>query len=283
LRRSNKAIIFSAISCLILGFVTGVVAQRYYGMGNIVKIFYPEHKVPKMLVPQEFHGKLTLFILAGQSNMKGEGKVVEYIPLDTKGRVFVFTRDYKWTEAKEPLSGNGIGPGLAFAHHLLALEPNLVIGLIPCAVGGTNIGQWQRNLSENSLYGRCMMRAKAASIMGYFGGILFLQGENDTEGKPEDHPNDWAVFFEKFVGDLRSDLGYPNLPVIYGQIGPNTKNSPIWADVQKQQEAVKLTNCNMIKTSDLQVYPGEGHFTTASQMYLGRRFADAYWELVKDK
>ena len=40
----------------------------------------------------------------------------------------------------------GIGPGLVFARHLaklLDLRPEHAIGLVPCAVGGTSLKEWE--------------------------------------------------------------------------------------------------------------------------------------------
>lgn len=64
-------------------------------------------------------------------------------------RVFAFGQDYRWRRAVEPLGdAPGVGPGLAFAKELANRQPDLVIGLVPCARGGTSILAWQRNLSD---------------------------------------------------------------------------------------------------------------------------------------
>lgn len=264
-----------------MAFGLGAVTQRYYGLGNLIKLFYPEYKKPWCAVPSEYRGKLRVFILAGQSNMEGGGYLRDYTPLETHGRAFVFTKDYKWFAAKEPLSGSGVGPALAFACRLLERDPGIAVGLVPCARGGTNIGQWQRAFGDHTLYGKCLMRAKAASVMGGLAGVLFSQGENDAEGDPNDHPHDWKVMFERFAQDLRRDIGKPDLPIIFAQLGPG--QGALWQAVQKQQASVRLPGCVMIHTDDLKFNPGHCHFDTASQMQIGRRFADAYMALEKQR
>ena len=73
----------------------------------------------------------------------------------------------------------GFGPGMDFAFGSLERHPDIVIGLIPCAKNSSGIIQWQRDLSDQSLYGSCLKRARAASPMGEIAGILFFQGETD--------------------------------------------------------------------------------------------------------
>ncbi|MCE5324872.1 MAG: sialate O-acetylesterase [Planctomycetaceae bacterium] len=271
------------ISLVAVSFIGGAALQKSYGLGNLIKLLNPRHGTPpSCAVPDTYKGKLDIFILAGQSNMEGGGLPKEYVPLDTKNRVFVFPKkEYIWAVAREPLDGNMVGPGLAFAAELVQGNSTCAVGLVPCAAGGTNISKWQRNLAESSLYGRCLMKSKGASAMGNLAGILFLQGENDAEGKPDDHPHDWARMFERFATDIRQDLREPNLPIILAQIGQG--NSPAWRSVQEQQASVKLDHYGFITTADLPYNPGNIHFTTASQMIIGKRFAEAYLKIAVPK
>ncbi len=280
---SPRRAVAGALSLLVLGFMLGAVSQRYYGLGNIRRFFFPESAdEPECAVPEELRGRLHIFLLAGQSNMEGGGRLSEYSPLDTQGCVYVFDKEaFRWNVAREPLDGRMVGPAVSFACALRAKDPALCIGLVPCARGGTNIAQWSRNLSDHSLYGRLLMRAKAASAMGRIEGLLFMQGENDTEGKPEDHPYEWRDFFERFVEDVRMDLGISDLPVIFAQIGANPGEGGPWEVIKRQQADVRMPSCAMTRTDDLAYNEGEIHLSTASQMVLGRRFADAFWALRK--
>jgi len=122
--------------------------------------------------------------------------------------------------------------------------------------------------------------------MGKVAGILYFQGETDTL-KPTDtekivHPNLWGADFTKLVSDWRSDLGQPNLPVIFAQIGANgnPENFPNWEIVQEQQSQVKLPFCKMVVTDDLTL-KDEVHFTTESYQVIGERFAEAYLSILK--
>ncbi len=230
------------------------------------------------VIPPQYRGKLAIFILAGQSNMEGDGPLEEYQPENTQGRVFVFDKNYRWEIGKEPVRNNRVGPSIAFAKALIDADTSLAVGIINCARGGTNIGQWQRHFEDDSLYATMMKLAKAASFQGEICGVLFFQGENDTEGDAYDHPADWANYFQTFVADVRRDLDKPDLPVVYAQLG-FVKNHSLWDVVKQQQSSVSVPNVGMIKTDDLPYQKGQIHYTTSAYIEIGRRFAKKYTEI----
>jgi hypothetical protein len=245
-------------------------------------------------------GNIALFILAGQSNMSGRG--LEFNPDETDPRVLVFGNDYRWHQAIEPIDdptgqvdqvsedlGAGYSPGMAFALASLEHNSRLVIGLIPCAKGASSIKEWQRDLSDQSLYGSCLKRVRAASTAGQVHGILFFQGEADAvdpdllpEHPPD--PENWPALFISFVQDFRTDLSDPRLPVVFAQIGMQTAPSvlPNWDLVKQKQESVQLPWTAIIVTDDLPLQD-EVHFTTESYRIIGRRFSETYWSLVEQE
>jgi len=185
------------ILVLSIGFGSGIVIQKYYGVENILKKNGVKHglnsdskttQLSESSIPENFHGKLQLFILAGQSNMTGITNEDNESP-----RLYVFGSDYNWKVAIESfdLSNSyggkeladisvGFGPAIPFATSLLNEYPNMVIGLIPCEKGSSSIYYWRRNLNETTLYGSCLKRVRKASEMGDIAGILFFQGETDA-------------------------------------------------------------------------------------------------------
>ncbi|KAF5445055.1 hypothetical protein F2P56_034137 [Juglans regia] len=107
----------------------------------------------------------SVFLLAGQSNMSGRGGVINdnktnsliwngQVPPECSPNPNILTLDLDktWKVAQEPLHHQidrlkpcGIGPGMHFAHEILAKDPSFgAIGLVPCAIGGTKIAQWQK-------------------------------------------------------------------------------------------------------------------------------------------
>jgi hypothetical protein len=251
-------------------------------------------------VPTEYQGKLKLFILAGQSNMSGRGAVPAALK-HTNPRVYVFGNDYLWKLAEEPVDSAvgqvdmvsedrdaGMSPGLSFAETLLASKPEWVIGLIPCAKSSSSLRDWQQNDDPKSLYGSCLKRMQQAMQKGSPAGILFYQGEIDAGDPaiysqknilPSDH---WAGEFGQWVKAWRSDLGSPDLPVVFAQLATNRDPRSFinWKVIKEQQVSVDLPNVRMIKTDDLKL--GDAvHLSVEGYLEVGRRFAEAYLEIIK--
>ncbi|NEO40828.1 MAG: sialate O-acetylesterase [Moorea sp. SIOASIH] len=299
---------WTVIFVLAIGLFIGILLQKYYPVGKLIRRygiisrFLVKRKSESQeinVIPSDFEGKMSLFILAGQSNMSGTGKLTAASSV-TDPRVFVFGNDYRWHLAKEPIDSQtkqvdkvsedksaGVGPGMAFATELLKYNPELIIGLIPCAKSGTAIEQWQRSLSEDTLYGSCLKRVGAASVMGEITGILFFQGEKDAQKPSQDSditffPNQWADKFVTLVKDFRQDLGKPDLPVVFAQIGTTTdpETLPNWETVKAQQATVQLPATRMITTDDLALQDYV-HLTTESYLIVGKRFAKAFWKLTQ--
>jgi glycerophosphoryl diester phosphodiesterase len=251
-------------------------------------------------LPPHAEGRLSLFVLAGQSNMSGRGEVPEDEAVARD--VYVFGNDYRWRPGREPvdaadgqvdavsIDGNaGFSPSIAFARALQKRYPGMKIGLIPCAKGATVIEQWQRSTSDETLYGSCLKRALAASPAGTIEGVLFLQGESDAhEGELyrgiRRYPTEWGRKFTTFVNDFRRDLGRDDLPIVFAQIGPHADPERYvnWEVVQEQQAQVRLPAVRMIETKDLALMD-RVHFDTPSYRVIGRRFAGAMHSLLGDR
>jgi hypothetical protein len=90
---------------------------------------------------ERFH----LYLLAGQSNMAGRGSVRagDKVPHQ---RVLMLSKDLKWLPASDPIHFDkpiaGVGPGLTFGRSIAESQPDITVGLIPCAVGGSPIETW---------------------------------------------------------------------------------------------------------------------------------------------
>ena len=302
-------LVLLAFAC---GLIAGAVIQKYDRFAPLLRMAGRHHQPTsepsrhmrqkpvevREAIPDVLQGTLSLFILAGQSNMAGYGDLPAEQVLHPK--VFVFGNNYRWQIAREPLDDPqgqvdpisidqeaGFGPGLAFAMSFLEHDPDRVIGLIPCAKGASSIEQWQRHLSENTLYGACLKRVRAATPMGKLAGLLVFQGEQDAVAPDQSHhtrpsPFDYQTKFSKFVKDLRTDLSFSRLPVIFAQLG--THKSPRvfvnWSVVKAQQAMIDLPCTSMITTDDLPLRDGV-HFTTRSYQIIGNRFANAMSQLIK--
>jgi hypothetical protein len=230
--------------------------------------------------------------------MVGMAPVPDQQNVDLK--IYVFGNDYRWRVAEEPVDNSdgqidpvsfdrvpGFGPSLAFAAAVRRERPEMVIGLIPCAKSSSGIIEWQPSMSDQALYGSCLKRARAASPMGHYAGILFFQGETDTVDAArfprfDPHPTEWSALFSTFVNNMREDLHAPELPVVFAQIAANTYPNEVsyWELVKEQQRSTQLPHTAMITTDDLPLMD-DLHFTADSYRIIGERFAAAYLELVE--
>jgi hypothetical protein len=134
----------------------------------------PEIKQPPK---EQFH----LYLLIGQSNMAGRGKIEEQ-DKTAHPRVLKLTKENTWAPGIDPLHFDkpqiaGVGLGSSFGRTMADADPDVTIGLIPCAVGGTPLARWQK---DGDLYKQAVERAKAAMKDGTLKGILWHQGENDA-------------------------------------------------------------------------------------------------------
>ena len=163
-----------------------------------------------------------LWLLAGQSNMVGRARLSESVAPDPNVRVLRASGE--WEVASEPLHESRPGPegpigaglGLPFAKDMLR-RSGVPVGLIPTAVGGTSLWQWDPTLrDEKSLYGNLLKQVRRAG--GRVTGVLWYQGEADAR---TDHTAEYPERMRRFVAMLRADLGDAQLPFYYVQIGRN--------------------------------------------------------------
>ena len=228
--------------------------------------------------------KLEIYLLLGQSNMYGRGRI-EAQDRSPHPRVFLFTVSNHWDLAAEPLHGGGsragIGPGLAFAKTIAAWKTNVSIGLVPCAVGATALSRWERG---GDLYSNAVARARMAMRDGTLAGILWHQGEQDSMTLT--NAQTYHDRLAKMIGDIRLDLGQPHLPFVVGQIGEflysrKKQQTPFAKTVNdalmRIPQTVPRTAC--VRSTGLTHGGDEVHFDNTSQRDLGKRYAVEMWRL----
>lgn len=244
-----------------------------------------------------------LWVLAGQSNMEGVGDLVDVEtphPL-----VHSFQSREQWAPAEEPLHWlnesprpihhiiwglpmpetiaprdpartKGAGLGLAFAKTRVE-QTGVPIGLVPAAHGGTSMQQWdpaRKSQGGHSLYGATLERVHA--VGGKVAGILWYQGESDA------NPSDAALYearMTELVQSFRADLGRPELPFYYVQLGgfvtdPDPGLVSGWNSVRETQRTwqTSLPNIGMVSAVDCGLDDGI-HIDTPGLKALGKRLA----------
>jgi len=222
-------------------------------------------------------GSMKLFLLIGQSNMAGRGKVE---PQDqvVNPKILMLTKELKWEPARDPLHFDkpvaGVGPGSEFAREILKHDPKSPIGLIPCAVGGTSLDQWK---AGGPLYSAALTRAKEAMKQGKLAGILWHQGEGDSA------PDKVATYADRFsimITQLRRDLGDDKLPVVVGELGRFREASKAFND-NLPAVVAKVPLCSLVSSEGLTDKGDKLHFDAVSARKLGERYAAAFLKLAK--
>ena len=229
---------------------------------------------------ENFH----LYLLAGQSNMAGRGKVE---PQDNKphARVLMFARENEWKPAVAPLHFDkpfaGTGLGRAFGIRVAGANPKIVIGLIPCAAGGSPISTWKpggyHGQTKSHPWDDAIKRTKLAMKDGVLKGILWHQGESDSrEGLAEIH----EAKLHDLVARFRKELNAPEVPFIAGQMG-QFKERP-WNDAKNKVDAAhrtlpeKVRRSAFVNSDGLEHKGDKVHFSAAAFRELGERYAKVY-------
>jgi len=131
---------------------------------------------------------MDLYLLIGQSNMAGRGLIDSNTNQEENASVLMLTKNGAWVPAKHPLHFDkpqmvGIGPGLAFGLAMLENSKS-IIGLIPCAVGGTSINKWIPGAYDSATkthpFDDAKIRLEKALESGNLKGIIWHQGESDS-------------------------------------------------------------------------------------------------------
>ncbi len=233
--------------------------------------------------------KMDLYLLIGQSNMAGRGKIDPASNGEREG-IWVIQGDNQWKKAKDPVhydkpSVTGVGPGLSFAEKIREENPETVIGLIPCAVGGSRIDDWAPGQKHEQTgiyaYDAMLERVKNAQKNGQIRGILWHQGEGDsTPERSRVYNKKLKAFFKK----LRKDIGAKKVPIVIGTLGDFYVNkNPAAAAINQIIEEFPFKNRQVyaVSSAGLTDLGDETHFDAASARELGRRYAERFLSAVE--
>lgn len=241
------------------------------------------------LPPKE---KFHLFLLVGQSNMAGRGVVT---PADNQPhpRVLMLNKAGEWAPATDPLHFDkpaaGVGLGRTFAADIAAASaPDVVIGLIPCAVGGSPIDAWKPGFyyqpTQSHPWDDALRRAKLALSAGTLKGILWHQGESDAN---RDLAAGYAAKLAALITAFRTELAAPAVPFVVGQLGqfdgkPWTEFTTL-VDHAHRELPLKVARTAFVPSDGLKDKGDKTHFDSASYREFGHRYARAYLQLANGK
>jgi sialate O-acetylesterase len=281
-------------------------------LGCLCSTLFPLSAAAAPTHPHPDGADVDLWVAAGQSNMQGAG----ILPADTPAvpNVRIFDLTDKWVDAVPPThrvyaaaapvfktlifkmnptlteeawaklqeddragKAGGFGPDLPFAEQV-SHATGRRIGLIPCALGGTNLRQWSPGLRDQgaaSLYGNMIERIQ--KVGGRIKGVIWYQGEGQTGSR--ESADRFTADFLNLVDSVRRDTGIPDLPFIYVQIGryanEDRTTDPFWQLIQEHQRNAASLRPNLwvVPSVDLPL-DDLIHIGTEGQRRLGRRLAE---------
>jgi hypothetical protein len=228
-----------------------------------------------------------IYILAGQSNMAGRGYITDAYKSAGNEKVLMLTKDGKWVQAKHPIhfdkTSAAVGPGLMFGMEMLKANPNIKIGLIPTAVGGSPIESWLPGALDAATnthpYDDAVKRIQLAMQSGVIKGIIWHQGESNSN-RP-DQVNVYLDQLKELIGRFRKLVGNDNLPFVAGELGRFRTFGNINDEINKLPAEVPFT---AVATTENLVHRGDTlHFDSPSADELGRRYAAKMLLLQKNK
>jgi hypothetical protein len=246
-----------------------------------------------------------IFLLLGQSNMEGAGKIEsqDKTGVDPRfqvmGAVDCTTADRsltigQWSIATPPLfrCSTGLGIGDYFGRTMVAnLPAPIKIGVVPVAIGGcdivlfdkvnygpyvSNAPSWMKDIIAQyggDPYRRLLEVARLAKKDGVIKGILFHQGETNTSNP------DWKNKVGQVVKNLKADLELGDIPFLAGELltGQDACCSSHNVEVNKLPDIIP--NAHVISSGEL-TGADYAHFTSASYRTFGERYAKKMIELL---
>ena len=217
------------------------------------------------------------FLLIGQSNMAGRGKLAEAVPLDTS-RIFTL-RNGRFQKMFRPINPDRRDAGVSLAESFAeryVKRYDVDVGLICCADGNTSLAMWQPGgvLFENAVF-----QARLAMGNSELKGILWHQGEADCA------PERAAVYDKLFLPilhALRKEFG--DVPVLLGGLGDFLKDCPLddrlknYTLVNEGLRRVAQTQpmTGFVSAEGLGANPDSLHFNAPSLHEFGIRYFNAY-------
>ena len=246
-----------------------------------------------------------IYLAFGQSNMDGAGAIEsqDKVGIDERFKVMGAvncTGDRihqlgKWTTATPPLVRCGTGLGISdyFGRTMVEQLPSgIKIGIVPVAISGCDIGlfdkvnyasyaasapSWMKDIINSygdNPYARLVEVAKLAKKEGVIKGIIFHQGETNTNN-PE-----WKNKVAEVVKNLKKDLQLGDVPFLAGELLASTGACCGSHNVEVNKLPSLIPNAHVISSADLQG-ADPAHFTSASYREFGKRYAKKMIELIK--
>ena len=241
-------------------------------------------------------GEYDVYLLIGQSNMAGRGELLEEDYAEIPN-VYLLDSEGTPVAAKNPMNiyssirkaGDALqqmGPGASFASTVVEQTGRKLL-LVVNARGGSAIAEWAKGATATSpsFYDEAVRRTQQAMEKGALKGILWHQGCSDQKN------TSYMTQLTVLANNLRNDFG-ADVPFIVGQLGDwrsssanfntniqNVNDYLIYSDWVSSQGCVPIITEESNGQPDLT----DPHFNRASQITMGKRYAQKILKMVYEK
>lgn len=238
------------------------------------------------------NGKYDIYLLIGQSNMAGRGKLLAQDTLKNIKGVWLLNSNEEPEPARNPLNKySSIGkeykrqqmsPGYGFATKVHKKSGRKIL-LVHNARGGTCVSWWlpESDYATPNYYNEAVRRTKEAMKYGTLRGILWHQGCGDSS---KGGVANYMGRLRQLVEALRRDLNAPDVPFVAGELAYwRTQSVQFNKMIRTISEHipnaywVSAEGCNMLRDKK------DPHFGREGQLLLGERYADKILSIVYNK
>jgi hypothetical protein len=257
-----------------------------YNDNKEFRVNFPKKKEYLSSIPNP--DSVFVYIMAGQSNMAGRGKIE---PIDTipNNRLLTLDKQGQLILAKEPLhyyepSRTGLDCGVSFGTIILKKLPqNNYVLVLPTAVGGSSIQQWinDSTFRDVKLLSNFKEKVELGKKYGTIKSLLWHQGENDATN--EENINLYQKRLSILFSTFRKIVKNDTLPIIIGELGSYYNKNEKWQRINNAIHTFTKKDkfSEYITTQDFN-HRGDGlHFDSNGQRKMGERFANKYFEMKK--
>lgn len=232
---------------------------------------------------------IKVFLLSGQSNMRGRASITGLPPelltpredvLICRGSQATVGTQLESLQPNDPaLDGETFGPDLTFGHTIADSFPDTPFALLKYAHGGRGIGSWDEQAYVGSRFRQTVANGLALlEDEGYepeIIGMLWHQGESDSD--KADTQAQYEQALNGFIAEMRATYGQ-NLPFMIGEIRRVSEGTNAVADAQI---AVGAADPYAVFVPAADLTSGDGvHFDRAGMVTLGERFANLFGRLT---
>lgn len=234
--------------------------------------------------PESVDTSFYIYLVMGQSNMAGRGKVEGKYARMKHRRVLMMNKDREWVKARHPVHFDkpaiaGVGPALSFGIEMAKAHKKKRIGLVPTAVGGTSIQLWKPRAYDDKTdtypWDDAVVHIREAMKEGVIKGVIWHQGESDSSPEKAAH---YLEDLKELIQRVHGLVGDSSLPFVAGELGQyKDQYQNINKVVDKLSQEVSFT---AVASSDGMTPKDDGvHFDSRSADLMGRRMAEKMQEL----